>query len=278
MSTDLLDRQSLRQRTGGVWEYISPSRLSCWLVCPLKFRCRYLDGIPSPTTPSLFTGKVVHASLERWYRHRQLDLAVTPDDIARRLVESWGQVLAEEDMQFVSADQEQAIQKQAVGLVTAYLAYVPADEPRPLAVETAVEAPLVDPMTGEDLGIPLVGIMDLVLDDPAGPVITDFKTSAKRTEPLEITHEIQLTSYSYLFRHCAQRQEASLEIRSLVKTKAPKVEFHRYPARTEGHLLRLFTIIREYIDALDSGRFNYRPGFSCAFCDFRDGPCREWLS
>jgi CRISPR/Cas system-associated exonuclease Cas4 (RecB family) len=120
--------------------------------------------------------------------------------------------------------------------------------------------------------------MDLVLDNPAGPLIADFKTSAKSAEPLEITHEIQLTSYAYLFRHCAQQQEAGLEIRSLIKTKVPKVEFHRYPARTEGHLRRLFTIIREYLDALDSGRFNYRPGFSCAFCDYREGPCRQWQS
>jgi hypothetical protein len=137
---------------------------------------------------------------------------------------------------------------------------------------------LVDLVTGEDLGIPLVGIMDLVLDSEAGPVIADFKSSAKSAEPLEITHEIQLTSYAYLFRHCAQRQEAGLEIRSLIKTKVAKVEFHRYPARTEGHLRRLFSIIREYLDALDAGRFNYRPGFSCGFCDFRDGPCRQWQS
>ena len=47
--------------------------------------------------------------------------------------------------------------------MTAYLAQAPEDE-KPLAVETAVEAPLVDPMTGENLGIPLLGIMDLVLD------------------------------------------------------------------------------------------------------------------
>ena len=23
---------------GGVWEYISPSRLNCWLTCPLRFK------------------------------------------------------------------------------------------------------------------------------------------------------------------------------------------------------------------------------------------------
>ena len=276
MSTAFLDHQSLPQRQGGVWEYVSPSRLGWWVRCPLAFKFRYLDGIKTPTTPSLFLGKICHAALERSYRHRQLGISVEVADIIARLADSWGQVADEEDMKFESAAEEQALQKQAGDLVTAYLAYVPAAGPRPLAVETSVEATLVDPTTGEDLGIPLLGIMDLVLDDPAGPVIADFKTSAKSAEPLEITHEIQLTSYSYLFRHCAQRQEAGLEIRSLVKTKTPKIEFHRYPARTEGHLRRLLAIIREYLDALDAGRFNFRPGFNCGFCDYRDGPCRQW--
>lgn len=278
MSTALLDCQTLQRRQGGVWEYISPSRLSCWARCPLAFKFRYFDGIKSPTTPSLFIGKCCHSALERWYRHRQLGLAVTPGDIIGRLADCWDQTSAEEDMQFASVDEEEALKRQVADLVTAYFAYVPADESRPLAVETAVEAPLVDPITGEDLGLPLVGITDLVLDDPVGPLIADFKTSARSAEPLEILHEIQLTSYAYLFRHCAQKQEAGLEIRSLVKTKVPKVEFHAYPARTEPHFQRLFALIREYLAALDSGRFNYRPGFSCGFCDYRDGPCRQWQS
>jgi putative RecB family exonuclease len=172
--------------------------------------------------------------------------------------------------------EEQGLQAQAVDLVGAYLTALPADEPRPLAVEAALEAPLVDPVTGEDLGIPLVGIVDLVLDGREGPAVIDFKTSARSTEPLEISHEIQLSSYSYLFRHVEQRQEAGLEIRSLIKTKVAKVEFHAYAARTDAHFRRLFAVVKEYLDALDAGRFNYRPGFGCGFCDYRGGPCRCW--
>jgi hypothetical protein len=37
-------------------------------------------------------------------------------------------------------------------------------------VEAALESPLVDPMTGEDLGIHLVGIVDLILDGRGGPI------------------------------------------------------------------------------------------------------------
>jgi CRISPR/Cas system-associated exonuclease Cas4 (RecB family) len=134
---------------------------------------------------------------------------------------------------------------------------------------------LVDPATGEDLGMPLVGIMDLVLDGHDGPIIVDLKTSARSSEPPEIVHEVQLTSYAYLLRQVHGRQEAGLEIRLLVKTKLPKVEFHRYPARTEAHFRRLFAVMREYLAALEAGRFKYRLGFGCGMCDFREH-CHRW--
>ena len=152
---------------------------------------------------------------------------------------------------------------------------MPADEPKPLAVEVAVEAPLVDPVTGENLGLPMVGVMDLVIPDADGPLVCDFKTSGKGGEPLLTAHEIQLTSYSLLYRHSQGHDEGGLEIRSLVKTKTPKIEHHRYPARTEAHFARLFAVLREFLDALDAGRLNYRPGFGCGMCDFKER-CSTW--
>lgn len=276
MSTGMLGSEAIQERQGGVWEYISPSRLNCWLACPLKFKLRYLDGVKTPTTPSLFLGIRVHAALECAYRRRQLGLAWGATDVTGQIAESWDQSVEEAHIQFDTPAEERALRKQAADLVTAYLAYVPPDEPQPLAIETALDAPLVDPATGEDLGIPLLGVIDLVLGNPAGPSIVDFKTSARRPDPLEIAHEIQLSSYSYLFRDCAQQRESGLEIRLLIKTKVPKIEFHRCAVRTEGHFRRLFSIIREYLDSLDSGRFNYRPGWGCSMCDYANTSCRQW--
>ena len=49
-----------------------------------------------------------------------------------------------------------------------------------------------------------------------------------------------------------------------------------YPARSEAHFRRLFAVIREYLDALDAGRFNFRPTWGCSMCEFTDSHCREW--
>jgi putative RecB family exonuclease len=278
MSTDLLttDQPAPRRTSqGGALAHISPSRLNLWLRCPLAFRFRYLDGIRTPTTPGLFLGKAVHAGLEIFYRHRQLGIHLGPMEVEQRLRETWAALRAAEDPPFSSPAEELGIQRRATALLAAYLRQLPADEPQPLAVEMALETPLVDPASGKDLGVPLVGIVDLLLDGREGPLIVDFKSSARGGEPLEIVHEVQLSSYAYLFRQVEQRQEAALEIRSLIKTNLPKVEFHRYPSRTDAHFRRLFAVAREYLDALDAGRFNYRPGVGCAWCDFRE-QCSRW--
>jgi hypothetical protein len=276
MSTGLFESRPAQDCRGGVFDYVSPTRLSLWLKCPLAFKLQYVDGIRPPPTPSLFVGKTVHSVLECYYRHRQLGLSLTVAEVARRLVASWGPATDAEGMAFESAAEELASQRQAIGLVSAYLQFVPADEPAPLAVEVSAEAELVDPTNGENLGMPLVGIVDLMLPEGAGPLIVDFKTAAKSSAPLEIVHEVQLTSYAYLWRQRSPVPESSLEIRNLIKTKNPQVQFHHYDAREERHFKRFFSVLRAYLDDLHSGRFVFRPGWGCSSCDFCDTHCREW--
>jgi hypothetical protein len=44
MSTDLMSRDLLAGRTGGVFDYLSASRLNLWLKCPKAFK--FLCGAP----------------------------------------------------------------------------------------------------------------------------------------------------------------------------------------------------------------------------------------
>jgi hypothetical protein len=127
------------ERDNGVRAYISPSRLGLWARYPLAFRFRYIDGIKSPTNPNLFLGKVCHSGLEAYYRHRQLDVTLSPEDVAKRMIDGWDEAVAEESIWFETEATEMKMKMQVVDLVTAYLDHIPEDEPRPLAVEATME-------------------------------------------------------------------------------------------------------------------------------------------
>lgn len=254
--------------------YVSASRLNLWLRCPLAYRLRYVDGIITPSTPNLFLGKMVHRGLEFYYGYRQMGVTLFPEFVADRIKKMWDAAVEDEYIAFESSGEERQLQAKAVDLVTTYIAQAPMNEPKPIAVEERFEAPLIDPGTGEDLGISLVGIIDLVLEESNGPLVADFKTAARSSSKLDIMHEVQLSCYSYLFRQVTGRTESALEIRSLIKTKTPKVETERYGPREERHFERLFLIIRSYLDAVGGNRYHIRPGLHCSFCDFREQGCR----
>jgi hypothetical protein len=205
-------------RSGSVFDYLSASRLSLWLKCPLAFRLKYIDGIQFRTPPAVFLGKRVHAGIEWYYRHRQFDVPVKSADVSGFLRDEWSESVAAEGMRFESAAEEVQLQSKAKELVRIYLEKVASETARPIAVETAVEAPLVDSRSGEDLGITLVGVMDLVLGEDSGPLIVDFKTAARADQLSELSHEVQLGCYAYLFRQTTGMPESALEIRRLVKS------------------------------------------------------------
>jgi hypothetical protein len=218
----------------------------------------------------------LHAGIEWYYRHRQCSLKVTAADVCGFMQDDWSRSRVTEGMRFESGAAETQLRSKALQLVGIYLATVASESASPLAAETAVEAPLIDPRTGQDLGISLVGVLDLVLKEVSGSVIVDFKTAARADQLSELSSEIQLGCYAYLFRQASGTPESALEIRRLVKTKRPQVTFHRWAPRTEKQFGRLFAVIQAYLDDLHSRRFVFRPGQPCSYCDFRHRHCREW--
>jgi putative RecB family exonuclease len=273
MITRTVSNGSLSQTKDRLLEYISASRLSLWMKCPLAFKYRYVDGIRTPPNANLFLGKVVHAALEVYYRHRQIGMTLSVEAMDRHLSRVWNDCLQREPIELASSENESALKNQAASLIHAYLENLPPDEPKTLGAETPLETDLIDPASGENLGIPLMGIVDLVQDSPNGPAIIDFKTAARASAPSPLAHEIQLTAYSYLFRQATGLRESQIEIRQLIKTKTPKIAIHIFPPRTDEHFERFFAVVREYLAAIQRRRFNYRPSWNCGMCEFAGRCC-----
>ena len=273
-----LEATDRQQRAGGVWDYVSVSRINLWLKCPLAFKFRYIDGIDSPPSASQFLGRRVHAALEYFYLQRMLGGAPSAEQVVTAIRSDWETALAREGNPFKDVPAERSAGRQAEQLVTAYRQAEPVDDGMPLAVESALRVPLIDPFTGSDLGMPLVGIVDLVLERPGGLTIIDFKTSARGGRPLPIVHELQLSAYSYLLRQATGQQERAMEIRQLVKTSQPRLERYCYATRTEHELRRLFAVFRAYLAALERREFFFRPGLTCGSCEYLETACQKWAA
>jgi len=265
-------QQEQTHQTGMIWDYVSPSRLSLWLKCPLAFKRRYIDGWKTIPSPALFVGKVTHAVLAHVYRLRKAEQVCSPDALPQIVADGWKFAMENDPPYFEDTASEEKSRFQILDLATAYLTSTPIQKETPIAVENRYEVPLVDPLTGEDFGIPIVGIVDLVLQEDCGGVIVDFKT-ASTSSMSALQHELQLTAYAYCFREATEQNELRCEVRQLVKTKTPKVNVHRFPTRSDEHFSRFFGLIREYLDALDRGVYNYRPGWSCSMCEHHGMCC-----
>ncbi len=255
-------------REMGLFSYISASRLNLWAKCPLAFRFRYVDEIRTPTNANLFLGKVVHAALETYYRNRQIGFVPTVDNADAFVGQSWTTTLEEESMDWESTSEAEKTRYQAIDLVRTYIGEY-ADQPeRIVAMEASLEAPLIDPANGDDLGVPLYGIVDLVLQEAETPLVVDFKTASAASAICEQAHSIQLTLYSLLLESNGYAN-VETEIRQLVKTKTPKVCSYRFGERGDRQRRQFFDLCREYLDSIHDGMYNYRPGWTCSMCDYR---------
>lgn len=256
--------------------HLSTRRLAAWLRCPLACRFRYIDRVVTPPGPGLALGKLVRRGLELFYRHRQYEITLSAVEVIQWLRDCHEQLVAEESLVFASTAEEKSVREQAESLLAAYLEWLSRQEPVPLAVAAELHAPVIDHERGEDLGVVLVGFVDLVLAGQDGPVVVGFKTPARRQPPSEVAQQIELAANAYLVRQFLSDDEAALETRWLVKTKQPQIDVHRYGPRTPRHFGRLVSVIRAYLDDLANRRLVIRPHTGCGWCEYRDTHCASW--
>ena len=230
---------------------ISASRLKTWLGCPLRWAAVYVDEQPVQATPSMAFGTAMHRALEEHHRARWLGRE--PPDLLGAFEEALGGAGV-----LITARERGSMVGQAAGLLDLYLERFGREGV--LAAELELAAPVVDPETGEDLG-ELTGIIDLVTEDGR---LVDLKTSARSPSGLQavIANAVQLDCYRYLV--AANQPDLAVEaaeVRSLIRTKEPKVEVTPLPPRPFGPLIDL---ARRYARAVDELEVYPWPGLLCS--------------
>lgn len=245
---------------------VSPSRLSLFLQCRLKFWFRYVAGLTKPKTAALHVGTVVHAVLKAWHKARWKGSPLTLKELHDEFTRAWAD--SEEPVEW-DAGEEDDEKKTGWRLVETYIRELKIPENvKPDAVEVSVEADL------QEHGLPkLIGVLDLV----QGGKIIDYKTAGQTPNPERVAHtnEVQTSSYAILYRHNTGKRETGIELHHLVKTKNPKVVFTILEPMTDQQQTRLFRLMEAYQHGLDTRDFIPSAGLQCVSCEFFN-ECRAW--
>jgi putative RecB family exonuclease len=245
---------------------VSASRLSCWSKCRLQFYFRYVLKLTKPPTAALHLGSVVHLVLQAWNMARWKRQPFNVEVYRSVFDTGWKEQQAPIDWQ----GEEESQRNTAWNMLERYFIETPIKSNElPEAVEVPVEADL------SNHGLPILrGVLDLVR---AGGRIVDFKTSARtpNTEDAKHQNEIQLSSYSILYRNATGKKESGRELHHLVKLKSPKIVVTPVEPMTEQEQTRLFKQMESYGSGLERQDFVPSVGLHCTSCEFFN-ECRRW--
>jgi putative RecB family exonuclease len=254
-------------------DYISWSALSTFRTCPLKYKFRYIDGLPEESvSAALVFGSGIHSAVEQ---HYQAILSGEEQPDIERLMFAYRSAWLPHDpdaIQFGSTETRSSLDALAGKMLTAFLSSPAASvQGRVLGVEEEIRGMLVE-------GVPdLYGRVDLLTEDSDSLVITDIKTSRSRwsAEQVEDSGE-QLLLYSHLASEISPGKKITTRFLVLTKTKEPVVEEHVRevePAAVKRTLAGVERVWR----AIESGVFYPAPSvMSCSSCGYR-AACRAWV-
>jgi putative RecB family exonuclease len=253
-------------------DYISWSALSTFRTCPLKYKFRYIDGLPEESVSSaLVFGTSIHSAIEQ---HYQAQLAGDPKPDLDALLFAYRSAWLPHDpdaISFGSTETRASLDALAARMLTAFLNSPAAIvQGRVLGVEEEVRGELIP-------GVPdLYWRIDLLTEDSDSLVITDIKTSRGKwsQEQVEDSGE-QLLLYSHLASEIAPGKKVVTRFLVLTKTKEPVIEEHVRdvePAAVKRTLAGVERVWR----AIESGVFYPAPStINCSSCGYR-AACRAW--
>ena len=156
-------------------------------------------------------------------------------------------------------------------LLRAFSRELPQEDCKILGVEQPFTCEL------EGLPVPLIGIYDLVLEDPAGTItIVDHKTASKSYTMADANQNLQMTIYHMAARANGYGEQDLLLAGRLIKTKIPKFEQY-YTARGDWEERRTIKKIQAVWEGITQGVFVPRDGsWKCGNCGYKTA-CKEWF-
>ncbi|GFO82760.1 MAG: hypothetical protein A49_23870 [Methyloceanibacter sp.] len=240
--------------------YLSHSRINRYLTCPEQYRLHYLVGLrPRQPAASLHFGQVVHQALAHYFR--------TGEDSVKHFLAGWGEA---EHLPLAYNKRDTWATLQSTG--TKLLQRFGREEAHRISGIEAIEKPFEISITS--LGLPFVGIIDLVAEFDGERTVIDFKTAAQSYDGFEVALSDQLTG---VLPSVAEGRAGGAVRPGQDEGAAHRMADH-YPGCDQfaAFLAKADLVAQD----IGSARFYKRPGKHCAWCDFlpvclRDKPKAE---
>jgi putative RecB family exonuclease len=239
---------------------LSPSRAGDFMTCPLLFRFRTIDRLPSLPSPAATRGTVVHSVLERLFELPAVER--TPETASSLLRPEWERLLeAEPEVGEMFEDQAElsAWLASAEELLTGYFSL---EDPRRVLVaerEQYVEVVLPG-------GLRLRGIVDRLDVAPSGDVqVVDYKTGRAPREAFEGKALFQMKFYAFVIWRTTGKIPKQLKLMYLGDREILRYSPDEHDLlAVERKLLALWEAIEKATQLKD---FQPRKSKLCDWCD-----------
>ncbi|OFE17575.1 exodeoxyribonuclease V subunit beta [Humibacillus sp. DSM 29435] len=247
---------------------LSPSRASDFMTCPLLYRFRVIDRLPSKPTTATARGTLVHAVLERLFdlpsHERTLDAAV---DL---VPQEWARLADQEpEMLELLADRDGDTTEWFSGAGALLKTWFGLEDPtrlepaeRELYVETEVD------------GLVLRGYVDRLDVAPNGAMrVVDYKTGRSPSEHFEAKALFQMKFYALVLWRLRGEIPKRLQLVYLGNGEILAYEPDEHDLLAVERKIKALWVAIER--AAETGDWRPRPSRLCDWCDHR-ALCPAW--
>jgi len=260
--------------------HISPSQVSTYIACPLKYRFSYVEQRqPERISMALPFGSSIHKSIEIFWRsvqsgekERLSTLEQAFEEHLRLELEYICQpIIYKKGMDFEST------LEMGRRLLKTFYENIQTDGFQVVDVEAPLGARLYDEL-GQPTDFILVGVVDLILLDDNGVLwAVDNKTASRAYSQEAVDLDGQLSAYACLLasnRYISRLDEVHCRFDVLRKLKTPALE-HYVTTRSPRQRRSFSKLVCAVLDAISKNAFYPSRGWMCADCQYRTA-CQDW--
>ena len=237
-------------------DHLSYSSISKYLACPASWKYKYIDNLPTKSSPALVFGSAFHNTVEAYICDRD------NIELQAQWMKEWNiQVERNEDCDW-GLDTPEKFYNDGLRMLANSDVLKLINELMPKNVERKVTLHL----PGVD--VPIIGFIDIITEDG---IPGDFKTSGKSWSNSRAVNELQPLFYLAALNQAGVRvPDWRFRHYIFVKTKTPKVQKIE-TVYTLNDIMFMIKVVGSVVDAMIKGAYPENPTTwlcSAKYCDF----------